>query len=60
MGKQKKSVHEHNPNDRNRTEENLRIQPENPNKTFKKMDPFELYTFKDAIDHKTGFTRIQP
>ena len=24
------------------------------------MDPFECYTFKEAIDHKTCFTRSQP
>ena len=23
------------------------------------MDPFELYTSKEAIDHETGFTRSQ-
>ena len=24
------------------------------------MDPFECHTFKEAIDHETGFTRSQP
>ena len=25
-----------------------------------KMDPFECFTFKEAIDHETGFTRSHP
>ena len=24
------------------------------------MDPFECFTFKEAIDHETGFTRSHP